>query len=333
MEIKGCNVDLATWRLGARVMPPVHVPGFQTAGEALIKATAGLPATEVAENLKDFAMRSTTFKEKPMTETKTVKQEVTERADEAVEPALTAKADAIAELIARAAAGPGADLSQVAVLSALHDQALDRAAKSTFLHAFAALQQELPTIDKNGAILNSAGKVSYRYAGWEDINDALRPLLFKHGFTLSFRPGGETGGRLTVTGILRHVDGHQDEAVVSLPADASGSMNTVQGVGSSLSYGKRYAAIALLNITSRAKEDRDDDGVAAGRSEVTECALVAIGKCSTLSELREWKREKYAGVENMVSANDAREIVAICNLRAKKLKVETEAASVLDRAE
>ena len=51
-----------------------------------------------------------------------------------------------------------------------------------------------------------------------------------------------------------------------LPLDTSGSKNAVQAVGSSTSYGKRYTASALLNLTSRLPDDRDDDGRAAGAS-------------------------------------------------------------------
>src|SRR5690606_9193784 len=59
-------------------------------------------------------------------------------------------------------------------------------------------------------------------------------------------------------------DGHSEETTIFLPADTSGSKNSVQAVGSSTSYGKRYTASALLNITTRGE---DDDGRAAGAGE------------------------------------------------------------------
>ena len=46
--------------------------------------------------------------------------------------------------------------------------------------------------------------------------------------------------------------------------DSTGSKNAVQAVGSSTSYGKRYTAMALLNITTGGE---DDDGTAAGAPE------------------------------------------------------------------
>ena len=68
-----------------------------------------------------------------------------------------------------------------------------------------------------------------------------------------------------MTGILSHRDGHREETTLTLPYDSSGSKNSVQAAGSSYSYGRRYATLMLLNISSRAPQDMDDDGRAAGR--------------------------------------------------------------------
>ena len=65
-------------------------------------------------------------------------------------------------------------------------------------------------------------------------------------------------------GVLPPREGHSEETTMPLPLDTSGSKNAVQAVGSSTSYGKRYTAAALLNLTSRGE---DDDGKASGASE------------------------------------------------------------------
>jgi hypothetical protein len=46
---------------------------------------------------------------------------------------------------------------------------------------------------------------------------------------------------------------------MELPFDNSGSKNTVQAIGSSVSYGKRYVLCMLLNI-STGGEDNDGNG-------------------------------------------------------------------------
>lgn len=229
-------------------------------------------------------------------------------------------ATSIIQLIERAVSDPNIDVDKMERLYAMHERALERASKQAFTEAKLALRPKLPVIDEKGQITNAANKVQSTYAEWEDINDAITPLLTEHGFDLSFRPGSTVEGKVIVTGILKHSAGHQEEAEIVLPLDSSGGKNAVQGVGSSLSYGKRYAAIALLNITSRHKRDRDDDGRGAGLSEVTQRAITEINLADTLDDLRAWKNEKFDGVSKMVQPDELKEIVALYNRRSKAFR-------------
>ncbi|UVN13408.1 hypothetical protein FBPa19_0019 [Pseudomonas phage vB_PaeP_FBPa19] len=103
----------------------------------------------------------------------------------------------------------------------------------------------------------------YSYALWEDINERLKPILAKHGFALTFRtPRNEKG--VEVEGVLSHRGGHSERTSMLLPADTSGNKNAVQAVASSVSYGKRYTAGALLNYTTHGE---DDDAFTAAAAE------------------------------------------------------------------
>lgn len=154
-------------------------------------------------------------------------------------------------------------------------------ARNAYDAAFADMQPKLPTIDRNGKIEirakdNKTGErtgaiqQSSAFADWADINEAIRPILGEHGFGLSFRTGQTPQGRIEVKCILSHRDGHREETSFSGEYDTTGSKNNMQAGGSSLSYLKRYTACAILNITSRAKVDRDDDGVAGGAPAATD---------------------------------------------------------------
>lgn len=158
-------------------------------------------------------------------------------------------------VISRAASDPDTDVEKLERLMAMFERITDRSAKADYSAALAEMQPKLPVIAERGS--TDKGK----YALWEDINDAIRPILAEAGFALSFRVGSATDGKMTVTGILSHKAGHQEETTMTLPLDTSGSKNAVQAVGSSTSYGKRYTAMALLNITSRGE---DDDGYRGG---------------------------------------------------------------------
>ena len=164
------------------------------------------------------------------------------------------------QVISRAASDPNVDIDKMERLMAMHERMVARDAKAAYAAALSAMQPELPIITERGEIKNNSGNVQSKYALWEDINQAISPILCKHGFALSFRTGDD-GGKVKVTGVLSHQQGHSEETTIVLPADTSGNKNAVQAVASSVSYGKRYTAGALLNLTSRGE---DDDGRKAG---------------------------------------------------------------------
>lgn len=177
-------------------------------------------------------------------------------------PAVVSEADAILGVIERASRDPQVDMDKMERLIAMRERLRAIDAETRFNAALAEMQDELPVIEERGKIDIGRGKPQ-AYALWEDINEAIKPVLARHGFSLTFRTG-EAENRVIVTGILRHRGGHKEETTMKLPVDTSGSKNAVQAVGSSTSYGKRYTAAALLNLTSRLAEDKDDDGNAGG---------------------------------------------------------------------
>ena len=165
---------------------------------------------------------------------------------------------AIVQMIERAASNPAVDIDKMERLLEMQERVFARNARQEYASAFAAMQQDLPTIRERGR-----GDKGMKYALWEDVNDAIKPVLGAHGFGISFKIA-RTNERLAVTAILSHRGGHSEETTIELPIDTSGSKNAVQAVGSSTSYGKRYAAQAILNLTSRDGIEKDDDGRAGG---------------------------------------------------------------------
>jgi hypothetical protein len=165
------------------------------------------------------------------------------------------------EVISRAARDPSVDIDKMERLIAMQERVQDRQARAAYYEALALVQPELPIITERGGIKDRGGNVQSTYALWEDVNEAIRPILAAHGFSLSFKVR-RSENEISVTGILAHRDGHSEETELTLPSDTSGSKNSVQAIGSSTSYGKRYTAYALLNITTQGE---DDDGTKAGR--------------------------------------------------------------------
>lgn len=176
---------------------------------------------------------------------------------------VNADAGSILAVISRAASDPNTDVDKLERLMGMYERINAHNAKAAYAAALARMQRVLPIIGERGEITVEK-RVRSTYAKWDDINEAIRPILADHGFSLSFRTGREAD-QIIVTGVLAHEQGHSEETTMRLPLDTSGSKNNVQAVGSSISYGQRYTAKALLNLTSRHSDD--DDGHAAGAGE------------------------------------------------------------------
>jgi hypothetical protein len=172
------------------------------------------------------------------------------------------------QAIIQAARDPSIDAEKMKTLVDLQMQVEANEARKAFTRAFNALQEELPVINKDGIIDHGEGttakgnkKLKTKWATYPNIMSVCRPLLRKHGFTLSnvIEPAADAS-RIVVVGYLEHIDGHSRISRFPLGIDTTGSKNNQQGWGSSQQYGMRYNAIALLNIVSEAQQDLDNDG-------------------------------------------------------------------------
>lgn len=168
-------------------------------------------------------------------------------------PQAVSEAAAIFSMIERVASQPDVPVERVEQLFKLYTQMDAERARRAYHAAFAKMQPSLPAVERKGKSHNG------KYARFEDIIGTIMPVLAEHGFGLSFRTS-EQPGKVVVTCLLSHSDGHSESTEYAFPYDGSGSKNAIQAIASAISYGKRYTMNALLGIATR---DEDDDGNAA----------------------------------------------------------------------
>lgn len=164
----------------------------------------------------------------------------------------------------RLATNPDVNVEKLERLIAMQERIMAHNAKAAFDSAFAAMQPDIPEIDEKGRILVK-GELQSTYARNEDMQKVLRPILANHGFSLSFQTEWPDKKTVKVIGILSHREGHARRSEFLSDADTSGNKNAIQALGSAVSYGHRYTTKDLLNITSRAPSERDDDGGSSER--------------------------------------------------------------------
>ncbi len=172
-------------------------------------------------------------------------------------------------MLERLAINPDVDVAKLSALLDMKERVADKQAEREFNAAMVQLQMVLPRVKKNGFVNKTkAGDPAgsgggYNFATWEDMDTVLRPLMREYGFVLSFNsePPGREGGGAWVIGTLLHIGGHSREARINLTLDSGAGKNSLQAMGSTLSYGKRYVAEMLFNIV---REGADDDATTGG---------------------------------------------------------------------
>lgn len=227
----------------------------------------------------------------------------------------------LARIIGEIAADPRVDVSKMERLLEMQERVLARDAEASFNQALARLKSRLPRIAKTGVILLKDGKTRIPYAKYEDIHEAIAPLMHDEGFTVSYSSELVANGTLLeIRATFRHADGHQDVGKAYLPlTDDSGAKNRVQGAGSILSYGKRYALCQYLDIVT---EGEDDNGSQAGAQPISEKQVSEIHDLIADAGADEERFLSYMGVQSVeeIIVRDYAKAVAALNQKRRGKK-------------
>ena len=175
---------------------------------------------------------------------------------------------ALMSIIERVASDPNSDITKLEKMLDMQERVLNRNAEQQFTADMAAMQAEMPRVYKLASGHNTT------YARLEDINDTIRPVLQKYGFAVTFNINQNESRLVKITAILSHRGGYKQDASILLPLDVSGKKNDVQSVGSTITYGRRYALCTLLNIST----GDDTNGFKLGENAATEAATAAAQK-------------------------------------------------------
>lgn len=169
------------------------------------------------------------------------------------------------EMINRAVA-QGADIDVIEKLMALHERWDAHQARKAFDEAMAAAKAEIPVIAKNrqvGFESKKAGsaRTDYRHEDLAEIARTVDPILSKHGLSYRWRTSSNLNEPITVTCIVSHRMGHSEENTLCAGRDDTGNKNSIQQVGSTITYLQRYTLKAALGLAA----SNDDDGIATDK--------------------------------------------------------------------
>lgn len=152
----------------------------------------------------------------------------------------------------------GADVAMIEKLMELQERNERNIGRRSFDQAMAKAKAEIPPISKNRRVSyenKSGDKTNYAHEDLAEIAKTVDPILSRYGLSYRFRTAQGTNG-ITVTCIVSHEQGYSEETLLSGGADSSGGKNSIQAVGSTVTYLQRYTLKAALGLAAA----QDDDG-------------------------------------------------------------------------
>jgi len=150
----------------------------------------------------------------------------------------------------------GMEMDKLSQLLDIYQRWEAEKAKKAYFEAFSRFQKQCPQIAKNKCMKNRDGQVIYKYADLDEIKETIKEALYNNGFSFDFNQE-EKDHKIYITCNLHHRDGHTRSATLSGMKDMGRIMNDLQGIGSTVSYLRRYTLLCVTGVTSA---DQDDDG-------------------------------------------------------------------------
>lgn len=235
------------------------------------------------------------------------------------------------EMLDRAVSS-GASVETLTQLMVLQERWEANQARKAFDEAMAAVKANMPRIVKSRKVdfTSAKGRTNYQYEDLASIMDQIGPVLSAHGLSVRYRTLANPNEPISVTCIVSHRLGHSEENTLMAGRDDSGNKNSIQAIGSTVTYLQRYTLKAALGLAAAA----DDDGGKADQTSeaaklITEAQasvirdLIDEAKLETDAFCNHWKIEAVTDIP-MAQFN---EVVGSLRRRVAYLKQQTGSAA------
>src|SRR5262245_2601264 len=175
----------------------------------------------------------------------------------------------------------GASMEILERLMALQERWEAAEAKRAYNAAMADAKAELPIIVKNRQVgfearKAGAGRTDYKHEDLAEIVRIADPVLAKHGLYARFRTTSNPNEPITVTCVVSHRLGYSEENTLTAPRDDTGNKNSIQAIGSTITYLQRYTLKAALGLAAA----EDDDGKAGASA-----AVISVAQADEIKKL------------------------------------------------
>lgn len=188
----------------------------------------------------------------------------------------------------------GGDLEHLEKMMELQERHEANQAKKAFHAAMSEFKKNPPEILKSKKVsyTTDKGTTEYNHSDLGEITTVVGAALAEHGLNTTWKTEQETGIRVTCT--ITHELGHSQSTSLFSPPDTSGGKNTIQAIGSTITYLQRYTLLALIGL---AAIDQDDDGKGSDGTGLSDTVKQEISLLSTIDDLTVYYKENIKNVE------------------------------------
>lgn len=226
----------------------------------------------------------------------------------------------------------GASVETLTQLMILQERWEANQARKAFDEAMAAAKANMPSIVKSRKVdfTTAKGRTNYQYEDLASIMNQIGPVLSANGLSVRYRTSAEPNLPISVTCIVSHRMGHSEENTLMASRDDSGNKNSIQAIGSTVTYLQRYTLKAALGLAASA----DDDGSKSQQTmeeakHITEAQasvvrdLIEEAQLDTVKFCEHWKIEAIPDI----SSSAFNEVVASLRRRIAFVKKQAEEKS------
>jgi len=209
------------------------------------------------------------------------------------------------------AVASGAGIEVLTKLMDLQERWEAGQARKAFDEAIAAAKSQIKPV-----VRNRTGHNDKRYADFSAYAREVDPVLAEHGLSYRFRT--EQDGSIKVSCILSHKAGHSEENSLAAAADTSGNKNSIQAIGSTLTYLQRYTLTQALGLAA----SDDDDGRRSESlpiSAAAEAAINSLHETRSLEQMTAWKGRNDPMVQRL-DRNDRSAFEAAWKAHARAIR-------------
>jgi hypothetical protein len=188
-------------------------------------------------------------------------------------------------------------------------------AKKAYVQAMAAFKAKPPKIkkDRHVRFATQKGVTEYNHASLGNVTEAINSALAENGLSAGWKTEQDQTG-IKVTCTITHNLGYSENTSLTAPAESSGTKNSIQAIGSTITYLQRYT---LLALTGLATHEQDDDGINSEQAVITESQAESIRKALTETKSDESLFLAHIGAESVETIPVTKFLLAITSINKK----------------